>query len=298
MSAATIDPILLAQSRDYCARLTRRSAKNFYYGLKLLPEPKRSAMFAIYAYMRLLDDIADEEDGRSLQQRADSLEAWRIQTRLACEGDCPDGQCPQLWPAFSQVVREYAIPRDLFDAAIDGQLQDLQPIAFETFAQLHEYCYRVASVVGLASIHVWGFEGEEQTRKLAIDRGVAFQLTNVLRDLREDLGRGRMYLPRAELREMGVSEEELRSGRDGANFQRFMRFQIERAESYYRSSADLETRIQPDSRATLHAMTQIYHGLLEKISANPAVVLRKRVSLSLWAKLRIAWRAMRGSQTP
>jgi len=148
-------------------------------------------------------------------------------------------------------------------------------------------------VVGLASIYIWGFEGGADTESLAIDRGVAFQLTNILRDLREDAARGRTYLPREELTLLKVSEDDLRSARGGKAFSELMRFQIDRAEAYYQTSRSLEERIQRDSRATLVAMTQIYHKLLKKVAQEPERVLRERVSLSLLSKLMIGWRAAR-----
>jgi phytoene synthase len=150
----------------------------------------------------------------------------------------------------------------------------------------------VAGVVGLASIYVWGFAGGTETEELSIERGVAFQLTNILRDLREDAARGRFYLPRSEVN--GSMElADLRDGRPGHAFDEAMRFQLERAEEYYRKSARLEERISADSRPTLIAMTEIYHTLLRKIAARPARALKRRVSLSVWAKLRIGWRALR-----
>jgi phytoene synthase len=294
--AGASDLARLASSRRYCAQLTRIAAKNFYYGLKLLPEPKRSAMFALYAYMRLVDDIADEDDGRSYDQRVADLEAWRVRTHAALAGELPPEDAHELWPAFTELVRQYKLPAHLFDAVVTGQQQDLRPEPFETFEQLHEYCYRVAGVVGLASIYVWGFEGGEATEQLAIARGVAFQLTNILRDLREDAARGRVYLPRQELAEMNVSEEELLRGEGDGKFLELMKFQIERAESYYQKSRELEDRIDRDSRPTLVAMTEIYHGLLRKVAAEPRRVLRERVSLSLLHKLRIGWRATRATR--
>jgi phytoene synthase len=288
----------LARSRSYCEQLTRNQARNFYYGLKLLPEPKRSAMFTLYAYMRLVDDIADDEDGRSVQRRIDELEAWREHTHAILDGKNPaNGTGAEeghlLWPAFAEMVREYRMPRHIFDDVIAGQRQDLEPEPFETFAQLHEYCYRVAGVVGLASIYIWGFEGGTETEALAVDRGVAFQLTNILRDLREDAARGRTYLPREDLVAMNVSEADLKVSRGGQAFRELMRFQIDRAEAYYQKSRPLEQRIQRDSRPTLLAMTQIYHRLLKKVACEPERVLRERVSLSLLSKLTIAWRATR-----
>jgi len=190
-------------------------------------------------------------------------------------------------------VHEYRMPRRVFDDVIAGQRQDLEPEPFDTFAQLHQYCYRVAGVVGLASIYIWGFEGGAETEELAVDRGVAFQLTNILRDLREDASRGRTYLPREDLQAMSVTEDDLRNGRGGDQFRRLMRFQIERAEAYYEKSKPLEERIQRDSRSTLVAMTQIYHRLLKKVASEPERVLRERVSLSLFSKLMIGWRAAR-----
>jgi phytoene synthase len=258
-------------------------------------------MFALYAYMRLVDDIADDEDGRTLRQRLDELEAWRLHTHNILDGQdqnaTGNGNVAdagrQLWPAFTEMVRDYRMPRKIFDDVIAGQRQDLEPQPFENFEQLHTYCYRVAGVVGLASIYIWGFEGGAETEELAIDRGVAFQLTNILRDLREDAARGRTYLPLDELAEMNVSEADLRALRGGESFQKMMRFQIDRAEAYYQKSAPLEERIQRDSRPTLVAMTQIYHRLLQKVSDEPERVLRERVRLSIVSKLMIGWRAAR-----
>ena len=299
-TSALIDTTL-ERSRAYCRQLTKAQAKNFYYGLKLLPEPKRSAMFALYAWMRLVDDIADDEsDGRTVRQRVDELEAWRAQTHRILDGTADHGPMGdvldagrELWPAFAEMVREYRMPRHLFDDVIAGQRQDLQPEPFATFAQLHGYCYRVAGVVGLASIYIWGFEGGAETEALAVDRGVAFQLTNILRDLREDAARGRTYLPAEELARFGATEADLRGRVGSKHFLDLMRFQIDRAEGYYAKSAPLEDRIQADSRPTLVAMTQIYHQLLKRVAVEPERVLRERVSLSLVSKLMIGWRAAR-----
>jgi phytoene synthase len=154
----------------------------------------------------------------------------------------------------------------------------------------------VAGVVGLSSIYVWGFEGDAATEELAIARGVAFQLTNILRDLREDAGRGRVYLPREDLSSLNVTREDLLAGRAGKNFNELMHFQIARAEAFYEISAGLEDKISRDSRPTLVAMTAIYRGLLRKVAEEPERVLRERVSLSLLHKLQIGWRAARESR--
>jgi phytoene synthase len=299
LAPAIANEVTLEQSRAYCEQLTRAYARNFYYGLRLLPPEKRAAMYALYAWMRLVDDIADHEDGRPLSARIDELEAWRADTHAALDSSLPTSPSPHLptsssllWPAFCEMASTCHVPLRVFDEVIAGQEQDLSPISFDTFEQLSAYCVRVAGVVGLASIYVWGFEGGQETEQLAIDRGIAFQLTNILRDLREDATRGRFYLPRAEVNG-AMNLADLREGRPSPGFERAMRFQLDRAEDYYRKSAPLESRISPDSRPTLVAMTQIYHTLLKKIAADPRRVLRHRVSLSLWSKLRIGWRALR-----
>jgi 15-cis-phytoene synthase len=281
----------LQRSRAFCENLTRSHARNFYYGLKLLPEPKRSAMFALYAYMRLVDDIADDEDGRSAEQRVADLDAWRQQTHAVLTGDSTVIGSHPLWPAISDMVRRYSVPTDVFDDAIAGQQQDLCFTRFQSFDELREYCIRVAGVVGLASIYIWGFEGGEEARQLATDRGIAFQLTNILRDLREDAARGRIYLPAAELEEAGITDEDLQSG--GEKFHAMMKRQIARAQSYYDKSEALDRLIARDSRPTLQAMTDIYRRLLQKIAADPQRVLSERVSLSVFRKLWIGWRAVR-----
>jgi phytoene synthase len=292
----------LVASRDYCRAVTRHAARNFYYGLKLLPPVKRSAMYALYAYMRLVDDIADVEggdgegegDGRASEDRVAELEQWRTQTRAILAGRAPAEGSHPVWPAFYEAVHRFGVPAKVFDAIIAGQEQDLAgPVSFGTFEELEQYCYRVAGVVGLASIHVFGFIGGEQTEQLALHRGTAFQLTNILRDLREDALRGRVYLPQSELERFGVAGEQLRSALAGVEFDSLMRFQIERARGFYERSDGLVHRVRRDSRPTLIAMTQIYRGLLEKIAADPRRVLRQRVALSPWSKLRIGWKAVR-----
>ncbi|MEI8197769.1 MAG: phytoene/squalene synthase family protein [Phycisphaerae bacterium] len=301
-----IDESLLQKSHAYCRELTRKQAGNFYYGLKLLPEPKRSAMYALYAYMRLIDDIADAPDERNATQRIADLEAWRVQTHAVLGDGVEDEERRAalrrhiLWPGFADLIERYQIPLAVLDDMIAGQRQDLEPVSLASFDELYQYCYRVASVVGLASICVFGYTrtGGRAIEELAIARGIAFQLTNILRDLREDGDRhegggGRCYLPLDELARFGVTPESLAAGAASPGFDALMEFQIARAEEYYTKSAALESHIQADSRPTLRAMTAIYHGILQKIKAEPRRVLRERVRLSLLAKLSIGWRSMR-----
>lgn len=285
----------LAASSALCGQITRRAARNFYHGLKLLPEPKRSHMYALYAYMRLLDDIADEDDGRSNDRRISDLTAWHDTTVDVLEGRLPESQGVDIWPAFAELIHRHGIPLHLFESAIAGQKQDLVSTAFPDFPALREYCYRVAGVVGVASVYVWGFTGGQKTLDLAVERGVAFQLTNILRDLHSDALAGRVYLPQSDLVQAGVTVEQLRQGVGGTAFVEMVRAQIARAEASYERSAQLETLISRDSRPTLAAMTEIYRGLLKKIAKDPESILRRRVSLSLLDKLLIASRAKRAT---
>ena len=295
MIAPPIEPATVRRSQAHCRRLACSQADNFRYAMRLLPAGKRAAMYTLYAWMRLTDDIADGDDGRTVSRRIEDLENWRARTRAAVDGRVDHTAAPSIWPAFADMVGRYRVPPQVFEEAIEGQRQDLDRASFDTFAQLLTYCRRVAGTVGVASIHIWGFEGGARTIGMAEDRGVAFQLTNVLRDLREDLQRGRLYLPRQELDQNGVRESDLRGGGVGAGlegFDRLMKLQICRARSYFERSAPLEALVAPDCRATLRAMTRIYAGLLEKIAARPRLVLRRRVSLSALTKLWIAGRAM------
>lgn len=318
--AACMDETLLQKSHAYCRDLTRKQAGNFYYGLKLLPEPKRSAMYALYAYMRLIDDIADASDERNSAHRLADLDAWRLQTHAVLGDGVDDAERRAalrrhiLWPGFADLITRYQIPLAVLDDMIAGQRQDLEPVTLATFQELYQYCYRVASVVGLASICVFGYQrrgsgggdndGGQAAEELAIARGIAFQLTNILRDLREDGARhegggegvgggGRCYLPLDEMARFDVTPATLAAGEPGPGFDALMEFQIARAEAYYTQSATLENHIQEDSRPTLRAMTAIYHGILQKIKADPHRVLRERVRLSLWSKLNIGWKSLR-----
>ena len=292
--------ITLERSRDYCERLTKAYARNFYYGLRLLPAIKRASMYALYAWMRLVDDIADEEDGRPVDDRSGQLEAWRSDTRAVLERG-PDAaslytsraDAAEVWPAFHEMVARHGVPAYIFDEVIAGQYHDLHGTTFDTFDQLHAYCYQVAGVVGLASIYVWGFEGGEATEQLALDRGVAFQLTNIVRDVREDMTRRRSYLPSEEVGRFCTIDDVLSCQDHPYQMRQLLEFQIRRAEHYYEKSAGLEERISADSRPTLITMTEIYRSILRKIAKRPLGVLSKRVSLSLWSKLRIGWKALR-----
>lgn len=288
-SASTVS---LQASRQYCRQITKQQARNFYYGLALLAEPKKSALFALYAWMRRVDDLADDEDGRTPGQRQGDLDRFQTATHAVFAGNVPDEQPGELWPAFADMVRTYELPADIFDDAIAGHRQDIAGSTFNRFDELREYCYRVAGTVGLASVYIWGFKGGEAARQMAVDRGIALQLTNILRDLNEDAARGRVYLSADDLGRFDLKAEDILVRRATPAFEQLMRFEIERAQDFFERSQPLEQLISPECRPTFNAMSEIYHRLLEKISADPMRVLHERVSLSAGSKIMIAAAAM------
>lgn len=271
------------KSYDYCRGVARRRAKNFYYSFLLLSAQQRKAMCAIYAFMRYCDDLSDEPGATSA-----AIERWRVEMQDALEGRF-SGHL--LWPAFHHTVRRFGIPHEYFRAMIDGVASDLEPRRFETFEELYQYCYRVASVVGLTTIHIFGFD-TRSALPLAEKCGVAFQLTNILRDIREDAGNGRVYLPIEDLRRFGVTEEDLRAGNRGEAFLELMRFEAARARRYYSESQPLVDLIHPRSRPSLWALISIYSGLLDRIERSNYDVFRRRVRLSSLEKSWIVVRAL------
>ena len=271
------------QSYQYCRRVARTRARNFYYSFVLLSAQQRKAMCAVYAFMRCCDDLSDEPGA----SRA-ALDCWREEMEDALEGRFSGHP---VWPAFHHTVRRFGIPHGYFRQMIDGVISDLEPRRFETFDQLYRYCYQVASVVGLTTIHIFGFD-TRSALPLAEKCGVAFQLTNILRDIREDAERGRIYLPAEDLRQFGVAEEDLRAGnRDGA-FVRLMRFEAARARAYYDESQPLLDLIHQRSRRSLWALIAIYSGLLERIERGNYDVFSRRVRLSFFEKSWIVARAL------
>jgi phytoene synthase len=271
------------RSYEYCRRVARARARNFYYSFLLLTAQQRKAMCAIYAFMRYCDDLSDEPGAT----RA-AIERWRGELEDALDGRFSGHP---VWPAFHHTVRRFGIPHDYFRAMIDGVVSDLEPRRFETFDQLRLYCYQVASVVGLTTIHIFGFD-TPTALPLAEKCGVAFQLTNILRDIREDADRGRIYLPAEDLRRFGVSEEDLRAGRRNAAFVALMRFEAARARAYYEESQPLLDLIHPRSRRSLWALITIYSRLLERIESSGYDVFARRVRLSALEKSWIVARAL------
>jgi phytoene synthase len=272
----------LAESYAFCRSIARARAKNFYYSFVLLPREQRNAMCAIYAFMRYCDDLSDEP-GASLEP----LERWHCALVDALAGKF---DAYPAWPAFYDTVQRYRIPHEYFFQVIEGVKSDLEPRRFATFDELYRYCYQVASVVGLTTIHVFGFDSPEAL-PLAEKCGVAFQLTNILRDIGEDAARGRMYLPAEDLERFGVSADELAGGRRTDAIARLVQFQAARARAYYDESMPLIDLVRKRSRSGLRALIAIYSRLLERIEERNYDVFSRRVSLSPAEKCWIAARA-------
>ena len=265
----------LAASQAWCRRLARRKARNFYYGFVPLSAEQRDAMCAVYAFARFSDDLTDDEGSATPKARRAAIERWRRALESALAGDC--GGSPIL-PAFRQAAQRFRIPERYFFELIEGVSVDLDPPRYETFDDLYRYCYLVASTIGLICLHIFGFESDEAPR-YAEKLGVAFQLTNILRDLAEDAGRGRLYLPAEDLARFGVERGDVEAGRLD-RLRGLLGFEGERAEAYYHEAAPLLDLVHPRSRPSLWVLAAIYHGILRRMRAGGYDVFRRRVGLS------------------
>jgi phytoene synthase len=268
----------LAESYAYCEQLARREAGNFYHAFRLLPRPQRSAMSALYAFMRVTDDVTDGPGEPAAKQLA--LKSWAQELDLALSGMYTH----PLHAAFHHTVHTYGIPRAYLDAVLEGVGMDLEPVSFDTFADLYTYCYRVASVVGLACIHIWGYT-DEKAKVYAETAGIGFQLTNILRDLGEDVGRGRVYLPREDLTRFGYSRDALERNARNDSFRQLMNFQADRAKQYFDQSLPLDSFLHPPGRAVFQVMSRTYRGLLEAIISADFRVFDRRITVSRFRKL-------------
>lgn len=283
-------PRELRSSYAECRRITRRAGSNFTPCFYLLSQDRRRAMEALYAFMRHTDDLVDGNHGRKDVPLA--LAQWREQTLAAYDRSDWDHSGPvNILPALVDTVTRFEIPRDYLMAAIDGAEMDLTRQRYDTFDELSEYCYRVATAVGLACLRIWGYRGSDPGEP-AHACGLAFQLTNILRDVREDCSRGRVYLPQEDLQRFGYSEEDLAASQDDDRFRSLMQFQIERAERFYRQATELAEGLEAGGRRIFVMMMRVYYRLLKKIESNPARVLSERVSLGCWPPLEIMARTL------
>ena len=275
----------IARSYRYCEDVARREAGNFYPAFLLLPAPRRRAMCALYTFMRIADDLSDDAAPVEIKRR--QLADWRAGLHQALAGRY---QHPSQAALHDTVVR-FALPVQYLAAVIDGVEMDLEPITYRTFAELRNYCWHVASVVGLSCIHIWGFHGTDALR-FAEDAGIAFQLTNILRDLGEDAARGRIYLPEEDLTRFGYDASRLRQGVCDGAFHELMRFEIARARSYYQTGWRLIPRLSPAGQAVFLMMARTYRGLLGEMEKRDYDVFRSRVRVPRWKKLLFALAAL------
>ena len=282
----------LVESYEYCRNLARTAARNFYYGFLLLPAPKRDALCALYAFMRGVDDISDEPGDISAKQRG--LASLRAEMDRALEGAVSGSP---VWPAFRDTIDRYGIPKRYLHDLISGAEMDLTVTEYETFGRLREYCYRVAGTVGLCCVHVFGFS-DPRAPELAERLGIAFQLTNILRDVSKDYEMGRVYLPQEDLDRFGCnSAEEFQRASASTNFIELAEFEAARAWQFYGEGWPLMDWIDNDSRAALWALARIYSGILEKIElrgfdvlAMPPAHLSAAEKVWILARARLGWR--------
>jgi 15-cis-phytoene synthase len=283
------DSPALAASFAHCRNIARSAARNFYFGFLLLPEAKRNALCALYAFMRHADDIADEPG--SLEEKRKGLRELRGFMDGVLSGH--EGGDP-MWPAFQHTILTYKIPPRYLHDLISGTEMDLEISSYDTFDALREYCYRVAGAVGLCCLHVFGFS-DPRAPELAERMGIAFQLTNILRDLSKDYMLGRVYLPQEDFRKFGCDPDQFDEKMDSAALASLIRFEVERAWQFYRDGWKLVELVDSDSRAALWALASIYSGILERIERrNFAVMSVTPVRLSTPEKVWILVRARMG----
>lgn len=303
MSVAMPDvkPIALADSFLACQRLARHTGKNFYLTFLVLPRDLFRDMCALYAFMRVTDDLGDDEElppGERQRRLADwrrCLDSAVADGAVVVPPDDVDGYvhsyAAHVLPAMTDVIRRRSIPVRYLHDVIDGVESDLSPRTIRTFGDLQGYCYQVAGAVGLCCIHVWGFDDEAAIPR-AIDCGTAFQLTNILRDLNEDVLNGRVYLPEEDLSRFGYGPEEMRQGVRNDAFRELMRFEVERAKGFYQSGSELFRYLKRPGRCILTAMFSTYGGLLREIERRDFDVYSRRVAFSKLRKVMFGLRSL------
>jgi 15-cis-phytoene synthase len=298
----TVPALEIAYCYRRCEQITRREAANFYYGIRLLPRDRRGAMCAVYAFARRIDDIGDEGGDRDVR-----LQALRGEREMVAQLDDVDSSLDDpVRVALAHARRYYALPLDALELLIEGVEHDVIGIdRYETFDELVGYCRRVAGTIGRLCVAIFtdGRARDEEFR-LADDLGVAMQLTNILRDVREDALLGRTYLPAEDLRRFGCEDLAGLAAASGqgagplngsaAGAIELIRFEADRAAEWFARGMRLADVLDRRSAACLHAMTGIYGVILERIVADPAQVLRHRVSLSGWEKGLVAARSLAG----
>lgn len=257
--------------------ITAAHSKSFHFASGLLPEEKRSAVRALYAFCRTVDDIVDEVELK--KDREFELDYWRniVETASASTDD-------RVAASWADTLNRYHIPRHYALQLIDGVARDISQTRYQTFDDLATYCYGVASTVGLMSMYIIGFKGHEAV-PYAIKLGVALQMTNILRDVGEDFRNGRIYLPKDELKAFGISEADIARGIVNDAWRNFMRFQIDRTRKLYAEAEKGIAFLERDGQMAIGASSNFYQGILDVIEANDYDVFSKRASLTAWGKV-------------
>ena len=294
-------PAQLTMAYSVCRGITRTNAKNFYYAFLVLPKRKRESLCAVYAFMRRYDDIADDST-LSLEERRFKLNTWLDALHQVQQGQPSDDP---ILLALTDTQRRYTIPAGLLDELAMGTAMDVESapenlqtplpadvaavpltVQYITFEDLKVYCYRVASVVGLVCIHIFGYR-DPAAEPLAEKCGLAFQLTNIIRDVKEDAAMGRVYLPEEDLSRFGLSAADLLSTPDAARFRPLLTLEADRAREFYQAGDQLIPYISEDSQPALWVLVNIYRRLLEKIAERQYDVFSGKISLTVSEKLRI-----------
>jgi len=288
--------VTVAEAYEICRQIARREAKNFYYAFVALPKHKRDAICAVYAFMRHADDLSDDET-LTIEERRAKLSAWLNAWHGVLRGERTEDP---VFLALADARARFEIAPALLDELVEGTAMDLQRVThagrydtYETFDDLYRYCYLVASVVGLVCIRIFGYM-DAHAEKLAEETGIAFQLTNILRDVKEDIERKRVYLPLEDLQRHGVTIEELAAlpARLKENQRDLLRSLAVRAEGYYASGEALLPLIDADSRPALWVLITIYHRLLKEIEQSGYEVFAQRAAVPTLTKLLILMRGI------
>jgi phytoene synthase len=304
--------IQLSAAYATCRAIARSAAKNFYYSFLALPKARRNALCAVYSFMRHADDISDDE-GLPAPERYQKLEEWLENAKRAFAGAPTDDA---VLFALADAQRRYKVPVELFEKLVQGTAMDLEhsfavgneqnadggdtgtapTVLYKTFEDLYQYCYHVASVVGLVCIRIFGYR-DPHAEVLAERCGIAFQMTNIIRDVKEDAAMGRVYLPQQDLQQFGRSSQELGNLGNGfqpSKFRALLEFEAQRAREFYQSGRELIELVDYESRPALWVLVEIYSRLLEKIAQRDYDVFTERVRLSTAEKIRVLSRGLLG----
>jgi 15-cis-phytoene synthase len=285
------DTVTLESSYAHCIEVTKDRARNFHFAFSVLPKERYKGICALYAFTRTADDLSDEESDP--EKALANSKAWRAAFDGALAGNfsVPENSTcyasREILPAVADTMQRYKIPPVYMHDLITGTDMDAYKKRYEKWDDTYLYCYRVASVIGMMTIHVFGFENHKAI-DLAEKTGIAFQMTNILRDLVEDSGRDRIYLPLEDLKTHDVSEAELLSGKDSPKLRKLVKFEVERTKKYYEQGRELVPMITAESRDALGSLVAIYQRLLEEIERRDYDVFSERVSLSKAEKLKLA----------